>query len=89
MIALQPPFDADDMQGLCMCILKGQYKKLPKQYSADLVKMIKVMLTVDAAKRPSCNQLMAMPEFIGRAQSLHPRIAHQITSSMGGSPLRL
>ena len=75
------------MQGLCMCILKGQYKKLPKQYSRDLAKMIKVMLTVDAAKRPSCNQLMAMPEFIGRAHQLHPKIAQQISSK--ASPIHL
>ena len=74
MIALQPPFDADDMQGLCKCILKGQYKQLPKHYSKDLGNMIRVMLTVDARRRPSCSQLMSMPEFLGRAHHLHPRI---------------
>lgn len=58
MIALSPPFDADDMQGLCKSIIKGQYKRLPKQYSKDLNTMIKLMLKVDPARRPDCSELM-------------------------------
>ena len=75
MITLKPPFQADDMQGLFKAVLKGQYKRLPKQYSKDLNTMIKMMLSVTAAKRPNCAQLMAMPEYLARAEHLYPHIA--------------
>ena len=65
------------MQGLFKSVLKGQYKRLPKQYSKDLNTMIKVMLNVTAAKRPNCTEIMAMPEFLARAEHLYPHIAHQ------------
>lgn len=83
MIALKPPFDADDMQGLCKAILRGKYQKLPPQYSSDLHSMIKLMLTVDANRRPSSFDLMMMPAFQSRAQHLHPRIANQINLKYG------
>lgn len=63
------------MQGLFKSVLKGQYKRLPSQYSKDLNTMIKCMLQVTAAKRPTCAELMAMPEFLARAEHLYPRIA--------------
>lgn len=75
MITLKPPFQAEDMQGLFKSVLKGQYKRLPKQYSKDLNTMIRVMLNTTAAKRPTCDELMAMPEFLARAEHLYPRIA--------------
>ena len=75
MITLKPPFQAEDMQGLFKSVLKGQYKRLPKQYSKDLNTMIRVMLNTTAAKRPSCDELMQMPEFLARAEHLYPRIA--------------
>jgi len=63
------------MQGLYKCVLKGHYQRLPNEYSKDLNTMIKVMLNVTAAQRPTCTQLMAMPEFLARAEHLYPRIA--------------
>ncbi len=66
------------MQGLFKSVLKGQYKRLPKQYSKDLNTMIKMMLSVTAAKRPNCAQLMAMPEYLARAEHLYPHIAQQV-----------
>ena len=75
MITLKPPFQADDMQGLFKCVLKGQYQKLPNHYSKDLNNMIKAMLNVTAARRPSCSDLMQMPEFLARAEHLYPQIA--------------
>ena len=43
--------------------------------------MIKMMLNVTATKRPTCDELMAMPEFLARAEHLYPRIAQQIYPS--------
>ena len=81
MITLKPPFQAEDMQGLFKAVLKGQYNRLPKQYSKDLNTMIKVMLNITAGKRPSADELMAMPEFLARAEHFYPQIAKQIRSS--------
>ena len=65
------------MQGLFKSVLKGQFKRLPKSYSKDLNTMIHCMLSVTAAKRPTCSEIMAMPEFLARAEHLYPRIAKQ------------
>ena len=62
-------------------VLKGSYKRLPKQYSKDLNTMIRAMLNITAAKRPTCDELMAMPEFLARAEHLYPRIAQMIYNS--------
>lgn len=42
--ALQPPFQAKDMNGLCQKILKGGYTQIPAIYSGDLQNMIRCML---------------------------------------------
>ena len=81
MISLKPPFQAEDMQGLFKAVLKGQYRKLPKQYSKDLNTLIQMMLNITAAKRPTCAELMSMPEFLSRAEHYYPRIASQIRAA--------
>ena len=53
-VTLKPPFRADDMAGLYKKVLKGQYPKIPTHYSQDLNNVIKQLLSVDAALRPSC-----------------------------------
>jgi NIMA (never in mitosis gene a)-related kinase len=58
MITLKPPFQAEDMQGLFKAVLKGQYNKLPPNYSKDLNTMIEMMLDTTAAKRPTTLELM-------------------------------
>ena len=49
MTTLKPPFQAEDMQGLFKSVVKGQYKKLPSQYSKDLNTMLRVMLNTTPA----------------------------------------
>jgi NIMA (never in mitosis gene a)-related kinase len=36
MICLNPPFQAEDMRGLYKKVIKGQYRKIPTNYSNDL-----------------------------------------------------
>lgn len=45
---LQPPFTASDMDGLFKKVLKGNYEKIPTQYTDDLSKMIKRLINVNA-----------------------------------------
>ena len=58
MCALNPPFRAKSMKGLYNSVLSGMYPKLPQNYSEDLSKMIKLLLQVNPAKRPNCDQLL-------------------------------
>lgn len=36
MIALKPPFTADDMEGLFKCVTKGHFPRIPKNFSHEL-----------------------------------------------------
>jgi NIMA (never in mitosis gene a)-related kinase len=44
MCALNPPFRAQDMNGLYQKIMKGIYPPLPAQYSQDLINMVRALL---------------------------------------------
>lgn len=54
-VALQPPFRADDMDGLYKKVLKGSYPKIPPQYSDDLNKMLRKLISVNPNQRPTCD----------------------------------
>jgi NIMA (never in mitosis gene a)-related kinase 1/4/5 len=53
MCALQPPFTAEDKSGLYQKVLKGQYKDIPTHYSMDMRDLIKAILVVPPAFRPT------------------------------------
>jgi NIMA (never in mitosis gene a)-related kinase len=61
MCALVPPFRADDMNGLFKKILKGQYPPIPNHYSMEMRAVIKSLVQVNAASRPTCDQILDMP----------------------------
>lgn len=60
MITLKPPFRANDMNGLYKRVLKGVYPKIPGNYSSDLNQMVKTLLQVESAMRPTCDQILAL-----------------------------
>jgi NIMA (never in mitosis gene a)-related kinase len=60
-VTLKPPFRADDMAGLYKKVLKGIYPKIPTHYSADLNNTIKQLVSVEAAQRPSCVEILDLP----------------------------
>mmetsp|Transcript_9440 Transcript_9440/g.9411 ORF Transcript_9440/g.9411 Transcript_9440/m.9411 type:complete len:290 (+) Transcript_9440:612-1481(+) len=61
MAALNPPFMANDMQGLYNRVIKGQYPNIPSTYSQDLANIIRSMLQVNPSVRPSCATILEMP----------------------------
>lgn len=63
MITLRPPFRGNDMQQLYRKILKGIYEKIPSKYSQDLSNLIAACLKVNPAHRPTCDELLKLPEF--------------------------
>ena len=54
MIALKPPFTANDMEGLFKKINKGNFPRIPKDYSEDLWKMLRRMIHSSPSARPNC-----------------------------------
>jgi NIMA (never in mitosis gene a)-related kinase len=63
LVALNPPFTARDMKGLFSRVIKGVYPKIPHHYSQGLSDMIASLLQVDPKKRPTCEEILAMPIF--------------------------
>lgn len=59
-VTLKPPFRADDMAGLYKRVVKGVYPKIPSNFSPELGNMLKSLLVVQSALRPSCDQILQM-----------------------------
>ena len=58
MMALRPPFRAENMEKLFNKVIKGQYSKLSDRYSQDIKDIIQMMLKVNPQERPSCAQIL-------------------------------
>lgn len=67
---LQPPFKSSDMDGLFKKVLKGHYPSIPDSYSPDLASIIKKLIAVIPASRPSCDQLLKHPIVLKWAKHL-------------------
>ena len=52
MVCLKPPFQANDMSGLYKRVVRGQFSRIPKNYSNDLWVMVSSMLQVNSSQRP-------------------------------------
>ncbi|KAJ3134379.1 G2-specific serine/threonine protein kinase [Irineochytrium annulatum] len=55
---LEPPFQAKTQAALSAKIRQGRFQQLPSQYSDDLNYVIRAMLTINQAKRPSANDVL-------------------------------
>ena len=62
MTTLKPPFRANDMNGLYKKVIKGAYPEIPKKYTEDLSQAIQKLLSVEAKLRPTCAQILNMPQ---------------------------
>lgn len=56
MMALKPPFEAEDMEKLFKKITKADPPKMPPQYSAELVDIVRMLLQKEPFRRPSCGK---------------------------------
>mmetsp|Transcript_26061 Transcript_26061/g.65693 ORF Transcript_26061/g.65693 Transcript_26061/m.65693 type:complete len:892 (+) Transcript_26061:527-3202(+) len=61
MVALRPPFRADDMESLYRKILRGQYPRVPSVYSRDVNEVIALLLQVNPRQRPAVDVLLQLP----------------------------
>lgn len=64
--ALKPPFRADDMPGLFRKVTKGEFPRIPKCFSQDLASLLEALISVSPAKRPSCEEILRMPQVTKR-----------------------
>ena len=61
MLALHPPFRAENMDGLYNKVIKGQYEKICDKYSKDISEILKLLFKVNPKDRPSCGQILKHP----------------------------
>ena len=58
MLALHPPFMAEDMEGLYNQVKKGKYKNICSKYSDDIKELLKMLFKVNPEDRPSCKEIL-------------------------------
>jgi NIMA (never in mitosis gene a)-related kinase len=58
MLALKPPFRAENMDKLYNKVIKGEYSKISDRYSDDMKTIIKLLLKVNPKERPNCAQIL-------------------------------
>jgi NIMA (never in mitosis gene a)-related kinase len=68
MLALHPPFRAQNMDGLYEKVTKGKYGKITNRYSSDLAEIVKFLLKVNPKDRPNCGQILKHPLVVKRIE---------------------
>lgn len=61
MACLTPPFKAENPLALALKIKEGKFQRIPQQYSAELMRVIKWMLKTDGKQRPNVEDLLNLP----------------------------
>ena len=61
MLALHPPFRAENMEKLYNKVIQCQYGKISDRYSDDIKEIIKLLLKVKTKERPTCAQILKHP----------------------------
>ena len=61
MLALHPPFRAENMEALYKKVVNCQYGKISDRYSSDISEIIKLLLKVKSKDRPTCGQILKHP----------------------------
>ncbi|KPA73210.1 putative protein kinase [Leptomonas pyrrhocoris] len=61
LLALRHPFDSRDLATLVMRVSRGQREPLPVHYPRPIQELINRMLHLDAAQRPTCEEVLMMP----------------------------
>ncbi|KAJ1637669.1 kinase-like domain-containing protein [Pavlovales sp. CCMP2436] len=77
---LRLPFAADNLPGLALKILSGNFVPLDAGYSDELHSLIRRCLVADPALRPSAEELLASPALVQRAAAF---VAASVDSSPG------
>lgn len=57
-VNLKPPFRAKDMSSLYKKVIIGEFADPHKNYTVDLLTLIKSMIRLNPKDRPSCDQIL-------------------------------
>lgn len=61
LLTLTHPFDGATLKLLVLKILRGLYPPVSQRYSRPLRELVDAMLRKDSARRPSINEILALP----------------------------
>ena len=68
LVALAPPFEANNQLALAVKIKAGRVARLPEPFSDELSAVVRSMLQVDTARRPSVEDLLRLPRLQEEAE---------------------
>eukprot|EP00002_Diphylleia_rotans_P040816 TRINITY_DN9773_c0_g1_i1.p1 TRINITY_DN9773_c0_g1~~TRINITY_DN9773_c0_g1_i1.p1 ORF type:complete len:507 (+),score=106.76 TRINITY_DN9773_c0_g1_i1:44-1564(+) len=71
--ALVPPFEARNQLELAEKIISGRFNDLPAPYSEELGRVIKSMIQVEQARRPTTDELLQHPQISARVRERRVR----------------
>ena len=77
MTSLKHAFDANDMNGLVMKIVRGKFMPTPSHYSTELRSLVNKLLTKIPKQRPTLEQILEMPFLRKRVEALQAKNAAQ------------
>jgi NIMA (never in mitosis gene a)-related kinase len=60
MLTLNPPFQADDFDGLYKKVIAGKYNKINARYSEDMNEILKLLFKVNPKERPTCDEILKL-----------------------------
>eukprot|EP00930_Biecheleria_cincta_P042653 TRINITY_DN29348_c0_g1_i1.p1 TRINITY_DN29348_c0_g1~~TRINITY_DN29348_c0_g1_i1.p1 ORF type:complete len:598 (-),score=83.21 TRINITY_DN29348_c0_g1_i1:99-1814(-) len=66
LLTLQPPFKGPGLQDVIAAVLRCQYPQLPRSRPAQFGQVLSSMLTREASRRPSAEELLRMIERFGK-----------------------
>ncbi|KAK3282308.1 hypothetical protein CYMTET_9951 [Cymbomonas tetramitiformis] len=73
--SLKHAFDAQDMNGLVMKILRGKYGSPPAHFSPELRQVVSRLLSKEPEQRPSCEQLNELAWVKSIMQQFSPKLS--------------
>ena len=83
MTTLKHAFDAQNMKGLVLKILRGTYPEIPSCYSNNLRELIALMLIKNPKERPSIKKILDKDFISSRIDELY---SQTIAKHQGSSP---
>lgn len=83
---LKPPFDGENLSGLVMAILKGDYEPISPYFGPILEDLVAVLLLQDAELRPTATQILSVSNLRPYLNSTIKKLNLYCSSNVPASP---
>lgn len=80
--ALKPPFNGRDISDLSRKVQAGTFTPVPSTFSKDLHSVISACLQVNPKRRPSAEELLALPALIKNRERLRDKMAQTLYNAL-------